>query len=632
MSTILIWIRQLFAAPVFEDDEDKTRTAGLLNTIVLTTLALSVVFAIVIVTISPQSVINLMVVGILILLQLGTPFLMRSGRVQFASIWLTSVLWVIVTLGVLAAGGVRSSGFSTYILIIVIAGLLLGGRAGIGLAGLSVIAGFGVFYAEASDILPPPLMPPTSVSTWLVQTIHFVLMAELLYLATRSINETLGRARCNERALAKVNEGLQREVTERKQAEEELRGEKEFSESILNAVVDTVFVFDPNTGKPLRWNKAFNEISGYTDEEIASKKAPDDWYSEEDLKRAEATTEKVFQEGLGTVEMSLITKDERLIPTEYTASVIKGAEGKPQYIIAVGRDITERKRAEEALKEYSERLEEMVNERTNELRDAQEELVRKEKLVVLGRLAGGIAHELRNPLGTIKNASYFLNMVMEEPEPEVKEVLEILEKEVETSERIISNLLDFARAKSPIRRKVDINDVVQEALSHTPVPQSIKVVNQLDEALPTILADPDQLAQVFGNIILNAMQAMPESGRLVVKTSEVFRKPSRSREVTISFTDTGLGIPEENLEEIFEPLFTTKAKGIGLGLALAKTLVEGHGGTIEIESEVEKGSTFTVKLPIGGKPALPVPSVVEGSRVEGEKSQHGGESQHPDRR
>ena len=254
------------------------------------------------------------------------------------------------------------------------------------------------------------------------------------------------------------------------------------------------------------------------------------------------------------------------------------------------------------------------NEMTAKLREAQDQLVRREKLAVLGQLAGGVGHELRNPLGAIKNAAYFLNMVLEEPEPEVKETLEILEKEVATSEKIISSLLDFARAKPPMQRKVDVNHVVQEALSRATVPGNVEVVSQLDEALPVILADPDQLAQVFRNIILNGIQAMPEGGQLAIKTSEVFPKPPKS-EVLISFADTGVGIPEENLERLFEPLFTTKAKGIGLGLAVTRTLVEGHGGTIEVESEVGKGSTFTVKLPIGRGPAL---STAEGE-AEGEQ-------------
>jgi len=176
------------------------------------------------------------------------------------------------------------------------------------------------------------------------------------------------------------------------------------------------------------------------------------------------------------------------------------------------------KLAEEKMKEYSEKLEEMVEERTEELREAQEQLVRRERLAVLGQLAGGIGHELRNPLGAIKNAAYFLNMVLEEQEPDVKDTLEILEKEVATSERIISSLLDFARPKPPTRRKVDVNEVVRETLSRVTAPERVEITSQLDRALPMILADPVQLGQVFRNLILNAIQAMPEGGQLTVKS------------------------------------------------------------------------------------------------------------------
>jgi len=229
-----------------------------------------------------------------------------------------------------------------------------------------------------------------------------------------------------------------------------------------------------------------------------------------------------------------------------------------------------------------------------ERKEMQERLVRSEKLAVLGQLGAGVSHELRNPLGAIKNAAYFLNMALEEPEPEVKETLEILEKEVATCERIISSLLDFARARPPTRRKVDINELVQEALSRNSVPENVQVVSQLGGALPAIFADPDHLVRVFGNIILNGIQAMPEGGKLVLKSEA----PSRGW-VAVSFADTGVGISEENLGKLFEPLFTTKAKGIGLGLAVVKTLVDGHGGSIEVQSEVGQGTTFTVRMPLG---------------------------------
>jgi diguanylate cyclase (GGDEF)-like protein/PAS domain S-box-containing protein len=150
-------------------------------------------------------------------------------------------------------------------------------------------------------------------------------------------------------------EATRRELAGRERTEKALKEEQAFTGSMLNALADTLFVFDPSTGKALRWNRAFREISGYTDEEIASRKAPDDWYSDEDLQRAEETTREVFEEGRGTVEMSLITKEGTSVPTEYTGSLIRDAAGRPHYMIAVGRDITERKKAEEALRLKTER-------------------------------------------------------------------------------------------------------------------------------------------------------------------------------------------------------------------------------------------------------------------------------------
>jgi signal transduction histidine kinase len=230
---------------------------------------------------------------------------------------------------------------------------------------------------------------------------------------------------------------------------------------------------------------------------------------------------------------------------------------------------------------------------TGELRKAQEKLLRQERLATLGQLGAGIGHELRNPLGAIKNAAYFLQMVFEKPAPEVKETIDIIAKEVATSERIISSLLSYARPKPATRRKVNINDVIVEALSASSLPETVEVVSQLDEMIPTMLADPDQLRQVFVNLILNALQAMPKGGRLIVKSWS-----PRPDSVNVSVADTGVGIPQADLDKIFKPLFTTKAKGIGLGLAIVKTLVDGHDGTIDVQSEPDKGTTFTVRIPV----------------------------------
>jgi PAS domain S-box-containing protein len=382
--------------------------------------------------------------------------------------------------------------------------------------------------------------------------------------------------------------------------EEALAWERYLLKTLMDNVPDAIYFKDTDS-RFIRTNKAHaGRWFGLSDPAQAVGKTDFDFFSEQHARQAYEDEQEIIRTG-----QPLLNMEERETwpdrPDTWVVTSKMPLRDEAGHIIGtfgLTRDITDRKRAEEALKEYSERLEEMVEERTQELRDAQEQLIRKEKLAVLGQLAGGVGHELRNPLGAISNAVYFLNMALEEPDPDVKETLEILQKEVRTSEMIISSLLDFARTKPPTRRKVDINDVVQEALSRTTVPENVEVVSQLDGTLPIILADPDQLGQVFGNIILNAIQAMPEGGQLVVKTSEVSEKLPKSEWVAVSFTDTGVGIAEENLGKLFEPLFTTKAKGIGLGLAVTKTLVQGHGGTIEVQSELGKGTTFTVQLPI----------------------------------
>jgi len=269
-------------------------------------------------------------------------------------------------------------------------------------------------------------------------------------------------------------------------------------------------------------------------------------------------------------------------------------DAKNQYkgSFAVITNVTRLKKVSRTLQEYSEKLEEKVEQRTKELQEAQEELVRTEKLAMIGRLAGGVAHELCNPLGAIKDAAFFLNVTLENPNPEMKEMLEILKKEAIKSERTINSLLDFARPKQLVKRRININEVILDSLLQNAIPNNVGVVKLLNKDLPEIQADPDQLAQVFRNIILNAIRAMSENGKLIIKSYA-----PQPKWIAVSFIDTGDGIPQENMGRIFEPLFTTKAKGIGLGLALAKTIVERHGGTIEVESEVGKGSTFIVKLP-----------------------------------
>jgi signal transduction histidine kinase len=252
----------------------------------------------------------------------------------------------------------------------------------------------------------------------------------------------------------------------------------------------------------------------------------------------------------------------------------------------------ERKEAREALKAHSRSLEQAVQERTTELKNAQEELLRKERLAVLGQLAGGVGHELRAPLAVISNAVYYLQTKLTEADDDTRDYLEIIASEVGESEKIVSDLLDFSRTRSPDRRRVSIQDLAAGVLEKLPPVVDVAVVTEIPSGLPEVLADPGHLAQVLANIVSNAYQAMPNGGRLIVEAV------TAEDAVCLSISDTGVGISKENRDRIFEPLFSTKPRGTGLGLAISRMLVQANDGTIDFESEEGVGSTFRLTLPV----------------------------------
>lgn len=255
------------------------------------------------------------------------------------------------------------------------------------------------------------------------------------------------------------------------------------------------------------------------------------------------------------------------------------------------------------LREHSEELErtqiamlymvEDLNRQAKQLRKTQSKLVRREKLTALGQLASSVAHELRNPLGTIKNVIYYLNILdAGKGNSEVVDSLKIVDKAVEHANKIIEDLLDFARVREPNKQMVNINDVIKEVVDRFQVHQGIEVVEDFSLSLPKLAFDVLQMQQVFYNIVQNALQAMIDKGKLIVTTVQ------ENNNIRIYFKDNGPGITKENLENIFEPLFSTKAKGTGLGLNVCKSLVSGHDGKLLVESALGKGTTFIVELPI----------------------------------
>lgn len=340
---------------------------------------------------------------------------------------------------------------------------------------------------------------------------------------------------------------------------------KDYLDNIIQSMSDMLLVLTPDE-KIQKVNQAALDTLGYKEWELAGQSI-DKVFEQQAFKELDFS-DSIQKSDIKARETVYQTKKGEEIPVSFSGSVMRDDKGQIEGIVCVGHDISERKLLE------------------------QERLMRQQRLAQLGQLAGGIGHELRNPLGAIKNSVYFLNMVMEDSDPEIKETLDILEKEVTTSERIITSLLEFARAKPPLKRKIKIEDTISDALSRLVIPDNIVVKNETAADLPVIMADPHQLGHVFGNILLNAVQAMTEGGELIIR-SDI----TEADRLAISISDTGVGIPPENLSKIFTPLFTSKAKGIGLGMAITRTFVEGHEGRIEVQSKIGQGSTFTVKLP-----------------------------------
>lgn len=238
-------------------------------------------------------------------------------------------------------------------------------------------------------------------------------------------------------------------------------------------------------------------------------------------------------------------------------------------------------------------LEVQVKQRTRQLLEAQEDLVRKEKLALLGQVAGSVGHELRNPLGVMSNAVYFLQTVLSDADDSVKEYLGIIKNEIAGSERIVSDLLDSVRTRPPQPETVDIAQLIEQTLPKCSVPASVSVKLDIPATLSPLQVDPQQIHQVFRNLISNAIEAMPQGGTLEIRAVE----HKKDGTVTVSVRDSGTGMTPEQLGKLFQPLYTTKARGIGLGLVVVKNLVEANGGTVEVQSESGKGTVFAVTLP-----------------------------------
>lgn len=233
-----------------------------------------------------------------------------------------------------------------------------------------------------------------------------------------------------------------------------------------------------------------------------------------------------------------------------------------------------------------------LNRALRELHEAQETLVRKERLAMLGQLSSGVGHELRNPLGVMTNAIYYLKAVLADPPPNVREYLDILQQQVTLSGKIVGDLLDFARSKPPQRASVRLREATEAEVGRFGQADGIQLAVDVPDVLPPVLVDRTQLGQVLINLLTNAAQAVEGNGRIELRARAV------DGVVRLDVSDDGPGIAPANLDKVFEPLFTTKARGIGLGLAVSRQLARANGGDLTVDSVEGQGATFHLTLPL----------------------------------
>ncbi|MDY7032778.1 MAG: PAS domain S-box protein [Thermodesulfobacteriota bacterium] len=379
-------------------------------------------------------------------------------------------------------------------------------------------------------------------------------------------------------------EGINTDITERKNIEYELIKTNNFLRNLIESSVDGIITADIK-GNILIFNEGAEKLLGYKAEDVIGKLHITKIYPPgvaREIMRKLRSTEFGGTGKLETIQSFLVGEDGEHIPINISAAIVY-EEGKEVASIGIFTDLREKLRME------------------RNLQDAQIQLLQSEKMSSLGKLAAGVAHEINNPLGGILIYSNLLMEEMEEGDPK-REDLGRISEEATRCKEIVKSLLEFARQTGPKMEPIDINRAIDEGLfflENQATFHNIHIKKHLDHAIPLIQGNSSQLKQVFMNMMVNAAEAMEGRGTLTVKTALL----SKNGSVMIEFSDNGKGIPPEHVSKIFDPFFTTKevGKGTGLGLSLSYGVIEQHKGKIDVKSKVGKGTSFTIELPVQHK-------------------------------
>jgi len=382
------------------------------------------------------------------------------------------------------------------------------------------------------------------------------------------ISRDITKLKLMEEKLKRYTEHLEELVEERTKR---LQESQAWLRNILAASPNAIIVTD-KSGNIVECNYAALNMFGFSNREAILGKKALDFVERKSYEKILKAFEMLLNQGsIKDVEVTLRAADGRIFPGEVSLNLIRDSNGNSTFFVAIAKDITERKQMEERL-------------------------LKSERLAAICELAGMVGHDLRNPLTSILGAVYYLSTKYGSTlDEKAMEILKIIENDVKYSNKIVNDLLDYSREINLDLEETDLKMVIKSSLDCVEVPENIEVKNLIDDKAK-IIVDIEKMKRVFINVIKNAVDAMPEGGKLTIKSVE------SNGNLEIFFIDTGVGIPSDVLPKLWKPLFTTKARGMGFGLAICKRLVEAHDGSITLESSIGKGTIVRIILPLNTRP------------------------------
>jgi two-component system, cell cycle sensor histidine kinase and response regulator CckA len=565
--------------PYIDDDTNKVRAKNVLDRAILIFSILTGVGLIATALLYERKIGSLIIILALMITIIIVEVLKRQDKVQNASIFLVSAVWLIFFFIALMGGGLNNINVIFFVSMTVVSGLLLGEKATLIVAGAGITMGLGMALMDIFGYLPKRYFMSTPLGNWSELVFAVILTASTLNLALRERKEALNKAR--------------EQISDRIEAEKALKESEELYDRLVATIPD--LVVRTNIGGEIQFiNDMTLQVGGYERSELIGKQMLS-FIAPEDQERAYRNTLLMMEHPLGPQQYGFVMKNGERLVFEVNGDVLRTENGVPYNIVHVLRDITDRVKMEKEREELQERLH------------------RAQKMEALGLLAGGVAHDLNNILSGIVSYPELILMDLPEDSPLRKPIKTIHASGMRAAD-VVADLLTIARGVATGKRSLNLNSIVNEYLG-SPEYQNLEVLHPVvhfktDLALDllNIRGSSSHLRKTLMNLVTNAMEAIDGVGTVTISTfNRYLDEPlngyddvRRGEYVVLSVSDNGRGISSKDLDRIFEPFYTKKVmgrSGTGLGLAVVWNTVQDHNGYINVQTG-EEGTTFDLYFPV----------------------------------